>query len=484
MTTILRLMLAKGCADLIALSMSHRFSPRLQLAGFGLLSLLFPLHTMSGASGPNSPAPMKTTYQTMAREVEGTFRKEIVDVWYPRCIDTEHGGFSCYFDTQWKQGDKNPKTLVFQSRMTWVASQIVQRRPDMAPRFREIVRHGADFLCNQMWDSRDGGFFWKLTPQGKLPVDTTVRKHAYGMAFAIYALASAGKALDNKDYIQRAAETFLWLETHAHDKVHGGYYEALSLNGNPILSAPSSLPKGQQDYIGTPFGCKSMNTHLHLLESFAELYQVWPDPRLRVRLEELLDVVQNRIYRAPGIQNLYFTIDWKPIEGPIPYGHDVETAYLLLEASSVLGRPQDPIIWTKARALVDHSLRYGWDNQNGGFYDDGDAVTGIPVTTNKLWWAQAEGLNALLLMHEKYGSKTNLYWERFVQQWQFIQKSVIDHQYGGWFHTVNEDGSHVVVSTKDFDANGKGSRWKCAYHDGRALMNVTDRLRHLAEVNK
>jgi cellobiose epimerase len=30
---------------------------------------------------------------------------------------------------------------------------------------------------------------------------------------------------------------------------------------------------------------------------------------------------------------------------------------------------------------------------------------------------------------------------------------------------------------------GKGRIWKAAYHDGRALLNVTDRLRRLRETS-
>ena len=91
----------------------------------------------------------------------------------------------------------------------------------------------------------------------------------------------------------------------------------------------------------------------------------------------------------------------------------------------------------------------------------------------KDWWVQAEGLNALLLMHEKYGHETDAYFRAFQQQWRFIQHHQIDHELGGLWETVERDGKVAKAV--------KAQMWKAAYHDGRALLNVTDRLRRLAE---
>ena len=62
------------------------------------------------------------------------------------------------------------------------------------------------------------------------------------------------------------------------------------------------------------------------------------------------------------------------------------------------------------------------------------------------------------------------YRELFSEQWQFIQAEVIDPQHGGWYPTSLDSGG---------DANAhKGSEWKAAYHDGRALMNAIDWLKN------
>src|SRR6201989_3184809 len=102
--------------------------------------------------------------------------------------------------------------------------------------------------------------------------------------------------------------------------------------------------------------------------------------------------------------NLYFTTDWRAIPDHDSYGHDVETAYLMLEAEAVLGRGRDPKGERMAEMLVDHALACGWDETYGGFYRDGTTF-GRVEDTMKEWWIQVEGLNALLLMHEMYGQQ-------------------------------------------------------------------------------
>ena len=43
----------------------------------------------------------------------------------------------------------------------------------------------------------------------------------------------------------------------------------------------------------------------------------------------------------------------------------------MLETADVLGQGHDPRTERMAEMLVDHALAYGWDNDLGGFYQDG-----------------------------------------------------------------------------------------------------------------
>jgi mannobiose 2-epimerase len=124
-----------------------------------------------------------------------------------------------------------------------------------------------------------------------------------------------------------------------------------------------------------------------------------------------------------------------------------------------------------AKMLVDHALAFGWDDKSGGFYGEGTTF-GKPEEKSKDWWVEMEGLNALLLMHEKYGSKTDVYFNAFQTQLGFVENYQRDTEFHGFYGRIGEDGK--PVSTE------KGQIWKAAYHDGRALLNVSERLRRLA----
>ena len=169
--------------------------------------------------------------------------------------------------------------------------------------------------------------------------------------------------------------------------------------------------------------------------------------------------------------NLYFTNDWRAIPDHDSYGHDVETAYLMLEAEEVLGCGHDPRTEHMAKLLVDHALANGWDDVYGGFYREGTTF-GKPESLLKEWWSQMEGLNSLLLMHEKYGCQTDVYFKAFQLQWRLIQDYQTDSTYHGVYEMLGPDGTPVNPN--------KGRIWKAAYHDGRALLNVSERLRKLA----
>lgn len=430
--------------------------------------LLLLLSTIALAQAP-STQPTRATYLQLAAQVDHALHTDILNVWFPRAIDNQHGGFHSHFAADWSPLPPDGKFSVFQGRMTWVAAQVVLRDPAQKQQFIPIVRHGVDYLKNTMWDKQYGGFFWGLDDSGSITPEFTDRKHLYGIGFCIYGAAAAYQATHDADALDLARRGLEWTDQHAHDAAHGGYFELLNRDGSVVIP---HAPNGQveTDAIG-PVGYKSMNTHIHLLEAFTELYRVWPDPTLRARLEELLAIVRDKIAVEPGAMNLYFTNAWQPIPDHDSYGHDVETAYLMLETDELLHGKASPSTERRAKSLVDHALAYGWDAKNGGFFQDGTTF-GKPEDTHKEWWVQAEGLNALLMMHERYGKQNPIYFQRFLEQWHFIRTYTIDAQYRGLWNLTTADGTPITTD--------KGSIWKAAYHDSRAFWNVSDRLHRLA----
>ena len=164
-----------------------------------------------------------------------------------------------------------------------------------------------------------------------------------------------------------------------------------------------------------------------------------------------MTLIRDKVCVAPGAMNLYLTDAWIALPGHDSYGHDVEAAYLMLEAEEVLGKGHAPRTLAMARMLVDHALAYGWDGSRGGFYRDGGTY-GPPEDRQKEWWVEAEGLNALLLMHDLYGATTDVYFRAFQKQWQFINDYQRDAEFHGLHEMIDGEGRPV--------AGGKGRIWK------------------------
>ncbi len=114
---------------------------------------------------------------------------------------------------------------------------------------------------------------------------------------------------------------------------------------------------------------------------------------------------------------LFFRPEWTPVSRDDPsfaggsvrddldhvsFGHDIETAYLIMEASRALEYTPDSTTLRIAKKKVDFVLRHGWDAARGGIFDRGSVEPGSGRITiiqeTKEWWAQAEAFNALLLM--------------------------------------------------------------------------------------
>ncbi len=419
------------------------------------------------------PAPSPVEYERLRAQVDYALQVDVLGQWFPRA-QSEQGGFDQMFDQSWQRGDTSERSLVYQARVTWLAAQAALRYPREAPIWKERALHGARFLA-QMWDSKNGGFYWALQrdSDGKYQPQRGGEKHVYGIAFAIYALSAVHQATGDDLTLQLAQNAFYWLETHAHDKKNGGYYEALTQSGLPI-TVPLSEER-TSDAIGTRYGHKSMNSHIHLLEALSALHHEWPNALLNKRLNETFLLVRDTIAVESGALNQFFTANWKALPERDSFGHDIETAYLLIEAAHEL-RANSPRTGIIARALVDHTLDFGWDTEHGGVYDAG-GIFRTPhddEDTRKVWWTQAESLNALLLMHKRHGAHTARYWNAFVKQWNWIQQFQTDKMHRGWFPEVARDGTPPV-------GRNKSDGWTEAYHQGRALLNVSEMLKELAQ---
>ena len=430
-----------------------------------------------GSSG-NAAAPKPEDACALRARVETLLRDELIKHWYPQSLDRERGGFHQTFARDWSPLPDENRFLVYQSRMTWTAAAFAAFSAQDREAFAAYAHQGIVYLDNVMRDRKEGGFHWLVGVKGEAEERLGDEKHVYGTAFALYAASKVFETTHDPIARKVAKDAFDWLERFAHDKEFGGYFEALSREGKPLTSYDANAPISRRtDRLGVYYGFKSMNSHIHLLEALADYSKIEKAPIVTERLRETLGIVRDKIAIEPGALNLYLTRDWHAAPAHDSFGHDVETAYLLVEASAALGVPDDPKTWRVAKSLIDHALDFGWDDEYGGFYDKGDVFAGRAYDTTKVWWTQAEGLNTLLLMHTKFGATTDRYWSAFLKQWEFIEKHQIDPVHGGWYGEVTREGKLIGDGRK-------ASQWKANYHTGRALMNVAEMLRGIEKGGK
>ena len=228
----------------------------------------------------------------------------LLTTWYPRAIDPVYGGYFANFNDDWTPADPQDKMIVTQARHLWMTTQAAQRYPEKL-QYDRAAHVGFAFLRDYLWDKAHGGFRWRVDRAGGgLPENPADRvMSTYGHAFGIYALAAYARYRDNKKSRIIARRAFRWLEEHAHDNVHGGYFAALTEAGQPVDAAwiaQHGLPRA---------GYKDQNTSIHLLEAFTELYPMENDPRVRRRLQEMPTLVRDTMVSERGYLRLYFYPD-------------------------------------------------------------------------------------------------------------------------------------------------------------------------------
>ena len=403
-------------------------------------------------------------------------KEGLLDEYYPRNIDTLYGGYLSTFSYDFKPEGPQDKMIVTQARHVWTTAKASGFYHDSS--YIALSRHGYYFLRDRMWDKECGGFYNLVARDGRPKSEI---KEAYGNAFAIYALSAYFAASGDTAALGLAKRAFLWLEQHSHDPVNKGYFQHLQRDGAPVMRATGTDSRSDLGY-------KDQNSSIHLLEAFTELYHVWPDPLVRRRLQEMLELIRDRIVTSRGYLQLFLTTDWRPVSfrdsseesilrhrylDHVSFGHDVETAYLMREASEALGLTDDRATMAVGKKMVDHALANGWDNDLGGFYDEGYYFKDRPgctiINRSQNWWAQAEGLNTLLIFSKLYPDDPMRYGQRFVRIWNYIQTYLIDHEHGDWYEEGldNEPQRRTAL---------KAHIWKGAYHVFRSLSNCMKRL--------
>lgn len=355
------------------------------------------------------------------------------------------------------------KFLTLQARHVWFFSALVQENIQRE-RALAAARHGFRFIRDKFHDGKMGGYFSKVTDEGKA---SDPRKHVYLNAFTLYAFAKYYGASRDPEALAAAKELFRQLETHAHDRQFGGYIEFFNADWSEVTDAKSG------GYVGA-VGVKTYNSHLHLMEAMAELCRVWKDPKVLERLNELIEINTTTVLYPTVNANVdAWRRDWTVVNEPnnlrASYGHDVECLWLVMEAAKIAGRPS-ALYRSWAEKLAANLTKFGYDAAYGGLFESGP-LDEPANQLRKTWWVQSEALVGFLELYELSGDMDR--YRQFSQTLDFCAKYHVAKE-GGWWATRNPDGSPAPDKTRT-------SMWQGAYHAGRALIESSHRLEDLAE---
>lgn len=386
-------------------------------------------------------------------ELEQELRGNILFWWMKHMPDKEMGGFlgNVNHDNQAEKGAG--KGAVLNTRILWTFSAAYRMYPD--PDYLEMATRAYKYILRYFTDKKYGGIYWELNPDGSV---CSSRKQIYAIAFAIYGLTEYHMATGEEHALKIARVLFLEIETHAFDGLRNGYVDALARDWSPVEDLRLS-EKDQNE-------SKTMNTHLHILEAYTNLYRVWKNSYLEEALENLLRLMLERFVNQESKHlNLFFDDNWTLKSSLVSYGHDIEASWLFQEAAEALGKQH---LIEETRLLAGDMAREsfsGLDEDGGLFYE------WFPEEDrwdeDKHWWPQAEALVGYYNAYQNTGEKSFL--DKTLNSWTFIQEKIVDQNYGEWNWAVNRDGLALRVKEK-------AGFWKCPYHNGRACLELIRRI--------
>lgn len=386
-------------------------------------------------------------------ELTTELERNVLPYWTKFTFDNVNGGFYGRINNDNIVDITANKGSILNARILWTfsAAYNMLKYPDYLKTATRAYRYFQDHFIDKTY----GGVYWMLDYTGK-PVDT--RKQIYALAFAIYGLSEYYKASGNKESLNTAISIYNIIEEKAFDPGYKGYFEAYQRDWSLIDDQRLSEKDMNVE--------KTMNTHLHVLEAYSTLYDVWKDTGLRNKIEHLIEVfLKHIINNETGHFNMFMEADWKVVSGKLSYGHDVEGAWLLHEAAVKINN--NAILEEVKRVAVKmtNAALLGVDPM-GGLY--ADFIPDMGNETEREWWTLAEGVVGCVDAFEI--TNDSKYLDAAFGFWDFIKKYQIDRRYGEWFYRVDEEAKPIL----SYDKVGQ---WKCPYHNSRMCMEIMRRVK-------
>ena len=390
------------------------------------------------------------------KQFENELTDNILNYWVKEVYDTNRSTFFGRITNEGKKFPDAPLSAVFTTRILWTFSAAY--RFYFTAIYKKMADEAFRILVETFWDNENGGIYWSVFPDGK-PEDT--KKQFYAEAFFIYAMSEYWLAFKDEKAKQLAISMFMLMEKYAFDPDFGGYLEANTSDWKETTDQRLS-PKDLDVK-------KSMNTHLHILEAYTNLYRVHKVKEVEKKVEHLLRVFLDRILdKETGHLILFFDKDWTVRSEIDSYGHDIEATWLMHEAAAVLRNKEILEEVEKAAIKISNvTINEGLEKNGGMYYEKAKGH----LQEQFDWWPQAEAVVGFFNMWQI--TKDERYLEHSQKSWKFIQDHIIDKKNGDWFWGVGSDLKPL--------RGDKVGPWKGPYHNGRMCMEM---IRRIEMVNK
>jgi len=389
-----------------------------------------------------------TYREELSRELD-----DILKYWLKNTPDLKEGGFIGQINEGGQVIAIADKGSVLNARILWSFSAAFNLTGDGF--YLKYAESAFKYINSYFIDKQFGGVYWSVNYKG---IKQNAKKQIYASAFTIYGFAEYYRATRISSVLDIAISLYETVIEKSLDQENGGYFEAFSETWSPI----DDLRLSQKDVNVQ----KSMNTNLHVLEAFSNLYSIWPDKDLKNHISSLLKNFSDHIiYPGLNCQVLFFDNKWNPKSTTVSYGHDIEASWLLLEAAEIIGAT-DLIENFKVQALkLASQAMVGLDTDGGLFYEyepENKMLIG-----EKHWWVQAEAMVGFFNAWEI--SNENIFLDASLKCWQFTQKYILDKNRGEWYWGVGADHSPMI-------GQDKVGIWKCPYHNTRACIELIRRI--------
>jgi mannobiose 2-epimerase len=391
-----------------------------------------------------------------SKDLCSEFEAELISIlnwWIENMVDESSGGFFGRIDGHGKLFTESPKSVILNTRILWTfsaAAKTTHREVD-----REIADRAFDYMRHHFVDTEQGGLYWMLDFRGR-PINN--RKQIYAQAFAIYAFAEYYLLTGNNEAKKLAYALFEIIQKISYDPAEGGYFEAFDRSWNTIEDVRLSEKDANE--------AKTMNTHLHILESYTNLYKIDQNETVGQALESLIRIFLNRFINKDTFHlHLFFNENWDLKSDVISYGHDIEFSWLIVEAASALGNKSLLKEVEEASVkMAQCALEEGVD-QDGALINENHPTDSMD--SDKHWWPQAEAVVGFWNIWELTGNEK--FRKAAVDCWQFIKKFLKYPDDNEWYWRVNREG--IPILSED-----KAGPWKAPYHNGRMCIEMLHRL--------